>query len=266
MTEEQINKEDQNQHNQSNPDDVAAQQAVEAQAKNLGWVPKDEFRGDPGQWKSAEDVVKHGEDTLPILRENLKRLHQKLDDQGRVIKDFAEHHKKTEERSYQRALKKQKEERLAAVDKGDTEAFEKIDKKIEDLEQDKPAAGGKKPATGFQSWSEENQWYGDDIDMTMYADQVGSFLADKKPDWAPDKVFAEVAKKVKAKFPAYFTNTRRGQASAVESGAGGAPMDSGGPGKKYSDLPPEAKKACDDFVREGLLKRDDYVKDYFSEE
>lgn len=271
MAEEQVNQEEQNLAGQPDPNNVAAQQAAEAQAKNLGWVPKDEFRGDPEQWRDASEFVQHGENTLPILRENLKRLHSKLDAQGNVIKDFAEHHKKVEERSYQRALKKLKEERLEAVDKGDTQEFKKKDKEIEDLKQDKPAAAAddKKPAPAFSSWEDDNQWYGTDEDMSMYADQVGSYLNNKNPDWNPAKVYAEVTKRVKIKFPAKFTNARRDLPAAVEGGGTGL-EDAGGAGggKTFTDLPPEAKKAFTDFVEEKLMTKDDkeqYVKDYFEE-
>uniref|UniRef100_A0A6M3J296 Uncharacterized protein n=1 Tax=viral metagenome TaxID=1070528 RepID=A0A6M3J296_9ZZZZ len=259
MAEENIIQEDQIHPGQAGPDDVAAQQAVETQAKNLGWVPKDEFRGDPEQWRDADEFIQHGEATLPILRDNIKTLHKKLDDQGRVIKDFAAHHKKVEEKAYQRALKKLKEERLAAVDKGDTQEFEKIDKEIADLEK---TSAGTKPGAGFAEWKEENQWYEDDIDMSIYADNVGTYLAARHPAWPSAKVFAEVTKKVKAKFPAKFKNGRRDQQPLVESGGAGPAAAAG---KKYADLPAGAKKACDDFVQEGLLTREEYVKDYFAE-
>ena len=35
--------------------------------------------------------------------------------------------------------------------------------------------------------------------------------------------------------------------------------------KSYADLPAEAKQACDKFVKQGLLSKDQYVKDYFGE-
>ena len=243
--------------------DPAVTEVIEKQARALGWVPKEEFRGNPEIWKDAVEFVRHGEETLPILRENLKKLHAKLDEQGRVIKNFAEHHKKTEERAYKRALKTLQEERLKAVDKGDTEKFEEIDKEIQDLEKTY-SESEKEKTPAFSSWAEENPWYGDDIDMSMYADYVGNYLANKHPDWGPDRVFKEVTKKVKNKFPDKFTNPRRDQAPPVEGG-GTAPAGTAPSGKKYSDLPPEAKKICDEFVAQKLLTREQYVKDYFTE-
>jgi hypothetical protein len=44
---------------------------------------------------------------------------------------------------------------------------------------------------------------------------------------------------------------------------GGSPPSPGG--KSYSDLPPDAKAMCDDFVkRVPGFTRDRYVKDYFA--
>jgi hypothetical protein len=33
----------------------------------------------------------------------------------------------------------------------------------------------------------------------------------------------------------------------------------------YDNLPADAKAACDDFVKQGFMKREDYVKQYFEE-
>lgn len=238
--------------------------AIEAKARNLGWVPRDEYHGDPDQWKDAEEFVRHGEDTLPILRENLKRLHKKLDDQNKVIRDFAEHHKKVEERAYQRALKKLQDERKEAVGKGDIDEFEKIDKEIEDLKKIKPkktTQSEKNPE--FSDWASENDWYGEDIDMTIYADQIGSYLNATHSDWPLSRIYQEVAKRVKKKYPDYFSNKRKTVPAAVEAGNPGAGNIKSG-GKGYTDLPTEAKKVCDEFVKQGLLTREQYVKEYFA--
>lgn len=282
MTEEKVNEQDLEQPGtgdagaagESTGDAGAAGDATadaEARARSLGWVPKEEFRGDPDTWRSAEEFIKHGEETLPILRENIKKLHTKLDEQGRVIKNFAEHHKKTEERAYNQALKKLQEERRDAVDKGDTARFEEIDGEIKELEETKasdPAGdkGDKKAGQpGFAEWKNDNSWYDDDIEMSMYADQVGSYFASHNPDLPPGEIFSIVTKEVKAKFPHRFKNPRRGNPSTVETGSP-APGEGGGKGRSYADLPPEAKATCNDFVKQGLLTKEQYVKDYFAEE
>ena len=254
-----------------------AQEATEAKARTLGWVPKDEFRGDPEKWRDAEEFVRHGEEVLPVLRENTKKLHAKLDKQDAriaeltgVVKNFAEYHKKTEERAYTRALKKLKDEQLTAVDDGNTKKFKEIEVKIEDLEKDhkeKPATPAE-PGTGknpeFIEWQEDNPWYGDDVELSVYADQAGGVIAARNKGIAAADLYEKVAEEVKKKYPDKFQNQRRKQPSTVEGGdiLGDPP---GAKGKGYSDLPADARAACDGYVKEKLLTREQYVKDYFAE-
>src|ERR1035437_4183631 len=48
--------------------------SIEVEARDMGWVPKDEFRGDESKWVSAEQFVDHGRHVMPILRKNNERL------------------------------------------------------------------------------------------------------------------------------------------------------------------------------------------------
>ena len=69
----------------------------------------------------------------------------------------------------------------------------------------------------------------------------------------------EVTEEVRRRFPEKFGNPRREKPNRVEGG--GTP--SGRSGKKgYADLPPEAKAACDRFVKQGLMTKEEYVKDF----
>ena len=47
---------------------------IEARARAMGWRPQEEFNGDPAKWKPAEDFVAKGENDLPVLRENMRRM------------------------------------------------------------------------------------------------------------------------------------------------------------------------------------------------
>ena len=51
----------------------------EERARLQGWVPKDEFRGDPDKWKTAEDFLEWGEKIVPIQKERTIALESKLD-------------------------------------------------------------------------------------------------------------------------------------------------------------------------------------------
>ena len=40
---------------------------TEDKARRLGWVPKEEFKGDPENWRSADEFMARGEQLLPIV-------------------------------------------------------------------------------------------------------------------------------------------------------------------------------------------------------
>lgn len=45
---------------------------VEQRARDMGWSPKDQWRGNPGSWIDAQEFVQRGEQIMPILRNNLR--------------------------------------------------------------------------------------------------------------------------------------------------------------------------------------------------
>jgi len=249
---------------------------LEARARRMGWVPKEEYRGPEDNWRSAEEFIEVGENELPVLKERLRKsdsqvvdLTRKIGDLEATMKEFAEHHSKVEQRAQARAVKELKAEQRKAVEEGDTATFDKIDREIDDLS--KEISGGPQGKTkkkdpspdddpAYQAWIRDNDWYNDDIDLTVYAEQVAPVIA-RKTGLEGRAFYDEVAKAVKAKYPDKFTNTRRAKPSTVE-GAGDIADERKSGKKTYSDLPPEAKAACDRFVKQGLVTKEQYIKDY----
>ena len=79
---------------------------TEQEARNLGWVPQEEFRGDPGKWVDAETFVERGHTIMPILKSNNKKLEEQLRSQAAELEPAANtrctepersagHHRKT---------------------------------------------------------------------------------------------------------------------------------------------------------------------------
>lgn len=59
--------------------------APEIQAKELGWEPKETFKGNPDNWVPAAEYLKRGETVLPYMQADRKRLFKKVDQQGAEI-------------------------------------------------------------------------------------------------------------------------------------------------------------------------------------
>ena len=86
-------------------------------------------------------------------------------------------------------------------------------------------------------------------------------IAADNPSLKGKPFLKEVERQLKEEFPHKFQNQRQNAPAAVHGGEskGGAKPN----GKGYRDLPPEAKQMCDSFVKQGLLTKEQYVKDFF---
>ena len=88
-----------------------------------------------------------------------------------------------------------------------------------------------------------------------------AFKASDDPDYRPMDL-AERLDEVSRRVRAEFKKEPARKLPAVE----GARVESAKKAAKtYNDLPPEAKVACDNYVKASILSREDYVKDYFGE-
>lgn len=255
----------------------AAQQQVEARARAMGWTPKDEFKGDPAKWRDAGEFVERGENLLPLVKAQNKRLEREVAELKQTTREFAEHLSKTEQRAYERALADLKLQRKEALAAGDGDAFEKVDDQIDKLKREAEAKAAKRAdkhddGAGadpvYTEWESRNTWL-KDAELSEYAE----FAAQKLRAGGEKATGAEfldlVAERVKKQFPAKFTNPRRETAQAVEGAAPAARRS----GKSYADMPAEARAACDRMAKNGfggdekaMAKfKADYVKNYFEE-
>lgn len=234
---------------------------VEDKARSMGWVPKEEFKGDPERWRPAEEFVERGENILPILKERNEKLTSDIQELKSTMSELRQFYSKSEQRQYERALKDLKKRQKAAVEEGDTEAFSEIDKEIEALNKDVQETKEKPTNPAYDKWVAENHWYLNDPELHAYADSMGQYLAQTKPHIANSPaVFDEIKKLVKKQFPDKFDNPARKGPSTVESGAG---AKGGKPKRSFDTLPKEAKEQCKRFERTiPGFKREDYVKDF----
>lgn len=256
---------------------AAAPNEVEARAKRLGWVPAEEFKGDPAKHRSAEEFLDRGETLLPILKrdndklhEGMSRLERRLAEQEKTFGQFAEFATKAEERAYRRALTELEAKRDAAIETADVNGAKSAQRQIDELNKDAAPKVEKSKTEDtprvdptVTAWISENDWFDKDPALRGFALKVFDKLEKATPGRSKSEMLAETKQKVMDKFPEDFgINPKREGAGAVnEPGGGTAPKKK--TGKNYEDLPAEAKKACDKFVKTiPGYTRDKYVKDY----
>jgi polyhydroxyalkanoate synthesis regulator phasin len=246
-------------------DDAPLERDFEAEARSHGWVPKEEFKGDPTRWTDAETFAKRADEVMPLLKKQNQQLKRELDGLKRDFRKASEHFSKAEERAFERAVNDLKARQEAAVETGDTAEFKRLDKEIEDLR--KETLGNDDAAPKYSAvdvrealidFRDANPWYDEDPKMRDYADLLAEKHKDRAAETPPAEFFAFIAERVKERYPDK-KQERKARPSAVE-----APGGRGQRGQKtFADLPQEAQRICDKWVKNGLIKsREDYVKSY----
>lgn len=247
---------------------------AETEARRLGWVDKEEFRGDPDKWRPAEEFLDRGKRILPIVLRDNEKLQRKIGSLESKIADFAKtseemvaYHRKAEERSYQRAKAEFDAKIEQAAQNADLPAVRAAMAERDALDKSRPEkAEEKKPVPQvdpkLMDWISDNPWFNADRLLNTFASEAYDQLFKSAPGMSVDDRLAETKRLTIEKFPEKFgINTNREAASKVSAPTGG----SGGRKRSrgYDDLPDDARKACDNFVRTiPGYKREDYIKDY----
>lgn len=239
--------------------------ASEVKARELGWKPKDEYSGDPDQWVDHDEFVRRA----PLF-EGLHKANRTIKRLEKMVETMAQHTEEVKAGAYKQALEDLKKEKKQAAKENDIEKVVALDEKIDHVKAQAEAAK-KAPDTSnevFDEWKEKNAWYNDDEDMFAYANGIGNKLEKDNPDWGPEKVLDEVAKRTKKAFDWKTKNPNREKPSKVGSGSGDDKTPKGkGKLPTYSDLPPEAKEMYNTLVKSksnprGVLSPEQYLKDY----
>jgi hypothetical protein len=260
-------------------------QDIRHEAESQGWVPKERFRGNEADWVDAEVFVKRGREILPILRKNNENLIKDLNATKQQLQDFreaAEEFKKFQKESYQRKAQdyeKQiaeiKESRAQAISDGDGQKVNALDDALDQAKEDfkeakqavKDADAVRTPDStpsaiepGLQQWLDRNTWFGEDKRMTGIVNGIGESLRLEFPLLKGQPFLDKLDEVLAEEFPNKF-GKKQSPSSRVESGSG-RQSRSGGNSQSYDNLPQEAKAACDRFVKQKLMTREQYVADF----
>lgn len=237
-----------------------AEETIEAQAEAMGWSPKEKFRGDPEKWIPAEEFVRRGEELLPIVRAdnrklrdevgNLKGETQSLKAQLKAAQESIEALKEFNSAANREKVEQQRRETAKqlkeAETEGDTERALELRDRLDDqtaaLREAKAAPKAPEPPKEdpvFTEWKAANPWYGTDRRKTAFATGVAEELRANGETVLGRAFLDRVAEEVEKQFGG------RPTAGKVEGDATPSSAPRGTRGKSYGDLPAEAKAACD---------------------
>ena len=271
---------------QSAPEGGELDAALETEAREMGWVPKEEWNGDPERWRPADEFVQRGKEILPIVQSRMQRV---IDQQKTALekqeKDFSDRIEKLNKANAV-ALKKQREQieayfdtrKKQAVELGDIEAYEKVSKDEKDAlaEFDKETKEKQKPERSpgpelspeqraiRDGWFAENPWFQADALLSHVAQGIHVQRGNERPHEPLEQNLAYVAQEIRKRFPEKFAGT---QANGKMSGVFGGSRQSGGKvGSLAARLPQEARDAAKEFIEDGVFESlEEYAKVYFEE-
>lgn len=239
-----------------------------AEAKRQGWVPQEDYNGPEDKWVDADTFVKKGKEINALLRKDNEFLKREVSEMKSTMMEFKKFHADTEKRAYERAMLDLREQKKEAIAAGDGEKVLQVDDAIDELKTARKEEKIAAPAPNqidpsFIEWQEDNRWFGKDTELTAEANLISEVVRRQNPTLIGSEFLEEVTKRVKRMYPEKFTNANRSKPNPVE-GSTAKPAASRG-GKSFNDLPPEAKQACQKFEKQGLVTRDQYLKEYFGE-
>ncbi len=223
-----------------------ASSEIEARARELGWVPEAEWKGDrkPAKFLPADEFIERGETIIPLLKSQLARQQEKFDKRLDQIEKQNDRTRKAVEAQHAKEVTQLRNAARFAASKGDLAAFDDYSKQLDDKIADGPQqAVAEDPAVAKQktqdAWIKANSWYTSDEEMAAYAFGISNKIAEKTPDLDFEENLRQTTERVKAKFPEKFGGSKPAGHAAVDGGGflGGAPLKS----DPLSKLPAEAR-------------------------
>jgi hypothetical protein len=239
----------------------------EEKALEKGWVPREQYSGDPDEWVDAKEFLSRA----PLF-EAIHKANRKVKKIEQVNEALRENYKKVYDRAKEEAITELKKNLAAAAKDGNIEEVVQIQEKIEQVKESNNDVPATQDTNPFDTWVESNPWYERDNQLRTFATGMGIGLRNEHPDWPPEKIFNEVTKLTKEAFPNKFMNPNKAKASAVTTVNKSVSNTTGGKTKVPSprQLPEEAKRNYRLLVKSesnpyGILTQEEFFKDYLAQ-
>ena len=260
----------------------------EKEASAQGWVPKEKFRGDEKDWIDADTFVQRGREINPILRKHNAELKRELaqakataQEAVEAARDFRTFQKEQFEKKkieYEAQIINLRAAKKQAITDGDGDRAVEIDEAIDLVKEEKgnlkaPTVAAAPDVSAkidpdLADWLDTNNtWYGKDseesIERTELTNGMAMAIRRKHPSLVGKAFLTALDAAIDEKFSDWRGTKRSKPLSPAEGSSNGTARPSGQRGKGYSDLPADAKAACDKFVKQKLMTREQYLSDYF---
>lgn len=270
--------------------DTGGQTNSEDQARSLGWKPEAEFTGDPSKWTDADSFLEvHSRNNGALRKANDKlnseiaALKQKVGNQEIVSTKLLELQIKKAKNEFDNQIAFLKAQKKEALSTGNHELAAEMDEQLTDAKErgpdlsEVPELPKNQEITPANDWKdnpflvqtvEKNPWIETDEDASTFViaktKQILERLGRKPTASEFETAVSDSIAATKKAFPQKFGATTR--RSPVEGSTTGVGDSSSNRTQTYNAMPREARDMCDDMVRDKIVTREDYVKQYFTYE
>lgn len=217
-------------------------------ARELGWAPKEEFRGDPEKWRPADEFIREGRNIQRSMSDKLRGLEETQSRIARISEQLISDKVAERDAYWQQQLDK-------AVDDGDHEAARKATAELRKASQ--PSQEASVPAESA-AWIARNEWFEKDpLAKALAVDTAERF---KHLPVAQQLEMAERA--VKRDFPEHFKQPAK-QPPATQTGATRKAVPSNRK-KGFADMPADYQKVAREMVdRNPSLTLENFANSYW---
>jgi len=227
---------------------------VEALASDLGWKPESEWKGSKDKWTPAADFLRSKVDKSDRLASEIRDVRDTV---GRISRTTAA----ITDRAVREERERWEQQFRDATAAGDEQAAWQAAQELHRV----PAAREDADQV-FEAWRARNPWFDTDPEARAYVYGLGE-INKGKPAEEQTRLVDEAVRK---RFPELFDEPAPRGRAAPRAPAVNAPASravrSAPRGRSEADLPAEARKAGEDFVRRGRVNSlAEYAKLYFEE-
>jgi TolA-binding protein len=242
----------------------SSEPSAEDLARQSGWVPKDDYRGNANTWVDYDEFNRRA----PLF-EKINEKNKQIDKLNHRLDLVVDHMKNVEQSTRDKTIQELKEQQRQTVEDGDADAYDKIGETIEEIEKQegpnidkadendtgaKPsdAAPADQAPPAVKAFAARNDWFEKDAKMTRYMLAATEDMVRTRGlnlDEAIDLAEAEV----KQVFAAKFKNPNKDRPSSVLSGN----REVRPKGKAISDLTSEQKTVW--YSLKGTMSEEEFL-------
>jgi hypothetical protein len=181
---------------------------IEVKARQMGWRPREEFRGPDARWVDAATFVERGDSWVPFLQERNKFFERTVETQQREIDDLKgmiaegnDRLRRSEQIGYKRAMRELEARKAEAISNADPQEVRRVEQEIQELGPEpkasqQPAQQKPKIDPIAAEWVANNPWVREDSLAWETAEKMLNRVQAAMPGISLEEQLAEVKRRV----------------------------------------------------------------------